>query len=217
MSETSCGASVQAVGMRIAVLEADGVPLPGAGNLYVTDALTKLDTTPVMFKGADIQQANAAGNLCVVYKVPDVLVRYDLALTVCSLDPELEHMLVGGELFQTGSVSVGGSSPPVGRREDNVKAGVSVELWSKHIVNGDIDSVFPYIHWVFPRTYWQPDKTTWDNSPMERPFTGYTSENPRWFDGPANDWNFNSDRSWAWCYTQTVPVPSCGAQTLVAS
>jgi hypothetical protein len=215
MSETTCGASVQAVGMRVAVLEKDGVPLPGAGNLYVTDALAKLDATPVYFKGADIQQPNAGGKLCVVYKVPDQLVRYDLALTVCSLDPELEHMVVGGELFKSGNVSVGGSAPKVGTKE--AENGVSIELWSKHVVGGDIDSVYPYIHWVFPRTYWQPDKATWDNSPMERPFTGYTSENPRWFNGPANDWTFNSDRSWAWCFTQTVPVPTCGAQALVAS
>lgn len=215
MAEPSCGASIQACAERIAVLEQDGVPLPGSGHLYVTDALVKLEATPVYYKGVEIEVPNACGNLCVNYKARDVLKRYDLALELCSIDPELEAMLVGGESFTSGGLTVGGSVPAVGTI--GAPYGVSVELWSKHIVDGDQDGVHPWIHWVIPRSYWQPGKNTWDVNHMQRLFDGFTSENPNWFNGPSNDWTFSSDRSIAWAFTTTIPTPACGAQTLPAS
>src|ERR1051326_2060952 len=110
MAEQRCGASIQACAERVAVLEQDGVPVPGAGNLYVTDALVKLEATPVYFKGVEIEAPNACGNLCVNFKARDVLKRFDLTLEICTIDAELEHMLMGGETFTSGGFTVGGSS-----------------------------------------------------------------------------------------------------------
>lgn len=217
MAEQSCGASVFACATRVAVLEQDGVPLPGDANLYITDSLVKLESTPQFTKVPETEQLNAGGNLCVSYKAPDPLKRYDLILELCSLDPELEHMLVGGELFVSGGFTVGASSPKVGSIETATANGVSVEVWSKNITNGDIDPIWPYIHWVWPRTRWSPDKNTWDINHMPRLFTGYSAENPNWFNGPANDWAFSSDRSYAWAFTKTLPQVFCGAQNLPAS
>jgi hypothetical protein len=215
MSVPSCGASVQAIAERVTKLDQNGVPLPGAGNVYVTDALTSLEATPVFTKGADIEKVNAGGTLCVNYRQRDVLRRYDLALEICSLDPELEPMMVGGLQFSSSGVHIGASSPRIGQAE--VPYGVSVELWSRHIVGGDMDPTWPYIWWVLPRTYWQPGKTTWNGDAMPRPLDGFTSENPNWFNGPANDWSFDSTRSIAWAFTRTVPTPTCGSTTLAAS
>lgn len=216
MSEPTCGASVQAVAIRVAKLEPTGIPAPGAGNLYVSDALTKLEADPEYVAGANIQKKNAGGNLCVNYRTRDVLSRFGLALEICSLDPELEVMLVGGELFTSGGVHIGASSPQVGVIE--APYGVSVELWSRHVVSGgDQDATWPWVHWVLPRSYWTPGKVTWDENDMPRLFSGFTSENQNWFNGPANDWAFSSDRSIAWAFTQTVPTPTCGATALSAT
>lgn len=216
MAEQTCGSSVQACAGRVAVLEQDGVPLPGPSNLYVTDALMKLVATAVLTKGVDIEVLNACGAPSVLYKDRDRLKRYDLALDMITLSPEFENMLTGGQLFTSGGFTVGGSVPAVGTIE--APFGVSVELWSKHIVNGDIDPVWPYIQWILPRSYWSPiTPVAWDNNAMPRSFTGYTTENQNWFNGPANDWAFNSTRSIAWRFTKTLPVVKCGAQALAGS
>lgn len=215
MAEQNCGASVQACALRVAVLEQDGVPLPGAGNLYVTDQMSKLDVTPVYYKGVDIQVPNACGTLAVNYKARDVLQRLEFALDLPVWDPELESMLTGGEKFTSGGFTVGGSLPGVGAI--GAPYGVSLELWTKHIVNGDLDGINPYIRWVIPRSYWQHDKQSFDNAAMPRSFTGWSTENPNWFNGPANDWTFASDRSMAYALAKTIPAAQCGATTLTAS
>lgn len=219
MAQQSCGASVYALMMRIAVLEQDGVPLPGPRNLYVTDALTKLTATPQYYQAPVVEVPNASGGLCVNLNTRKVLKWYDLALEICNIDPEIDNMLLGGELY---TQTIGGTSYAVGGSvpQANVISapfGVAIELWSKHITGTDIDSVNPYIHWILPRTYWSPDAITWDINHMGRMFQGYTSENPNFEDGPAEDWNFASDRMIAWSYTKVLPTPTCGAIALAAS
>jgi hypothetical protein len=195
MAQQNCGASVYAVMMRLAVLEQDGVPLPGARNLYVTDALVKLTATPVYYQSPVVEIPNASGALCVNLNTRKVLKWYDLALEICNLDPEVDNMLVGGETFSSAGFVIGGSVPAAGAI--SAPFGVSVELWSKHIVGSDQDTVWPYI--------------------QARMFQGFTSENPNWYNGPANDWTFASDRSIAWRFTKTVPPSACGAQALASS
>jgi hypothetical protein len=215
MAQQNCGASVYAVMMRLAVLEQDGVPLPGARNLYVTDALVKLTATPVYYQSPVVEIPNASGALCVNLNTRKVLKWYDLALEICNLDPEVDNMLVGGETFSSAGFVIGGSVPAAGAI--SAPFGVSVELWSKHIVGSDQDTVWPYIQWILPRTYWSPDAVTWDINHQARMFQGFTSENPNWYNGPANDWTFASDRSIAWRFTKTVPPSACGAQALASS
>jgi hypothetical protein len=215
MAEQSCGASVQACAIRVATLEQDGVPLPGVGLAYVTDQLMKMVATPNNVKGADMDIINACGILINAYKARDMFKRYDLALDMTFISPEFEHMLCGGELFTQGGFAVGGSSPAFGAIE--AVYGVSVELWTKHIVNGDFDPIWPYIQWVFPRTYWTVGPDTFENNPMQRSFVGYTSQNPNYFNGPFNDWTFASDRSRAYRFTRTLPTPNCGAIAIASS
>lgn len=215
MAERHCGASVYVCAARVAVLDQSGVPSPGAGNLYATDSIVRLELSPVYYQPPEIEVPNGCGNLCVTFKPLPVLKRWDLVMELCNIDPELEHMVVGGELFTAGGFSVGASSPAVGVAS-NIN-GVSVEAWSKHIVNGDVDDIYPYIHWVFPRTKWTPDRTALSQAHLPRLFNGFTSENPNWFNGPANDWTYASDRSYAWAFTNSIPSTTCGATALAST
>ena len=216
MAEPSCGGSVQACAMRVALLDMSGVPMPGPQNLYVINAISKLEATPVYTKGVDMEVVNACGAPSLIYKDMDRFKRYDLTLSLIYLDPELENMLLGTEMFNVGGLDVGGSSPQVASY-GGYYPGVSIELWSKHIVNGDIDPVYPYIQWVLPRTRWVIDKITFENNPMQRMFMGYSSSNPNYYNGPANDWALPSDTQLFWKFTTTLPTPTCGAQPLVHS
>lgn len=225
MAEQTCGASVQCCAIRISVLEQDGVPLPGAANLYVTDALAKFEAVPVYTKGVDMEVLNACGIPAVLYKARDVFKRFDLTLSLLNLDPELEAILIGnlapGPLpngiltFTSGGFTVGASALKVAGY--GAPYGVAIELWSKHVVSGDLDPNYPYVQWIVPRSYWQPGNTTLDNNAMPRDYTGFTTQNPNYYNGPMNDWVFDSSRSMAYALTRTLPAPTCGAQALVHS
>ncbi len=53
--------------------------------------------------------------------------------------------------------------------------------------------------------------------PMVRMFTGFTSSNPNYEDGPTGDWPFLSDTQLGWRFTSALPVPQCGAQVQAGS
>ncbi|MGH9094437.1 MAG: hypothetical protein ACRDXE_04690 [Acidimicrobiales bacterium] len=200
--------------MRVAVLEADGVPLPGALNLYATDGIAKFEATPVYTKGADMEIVNGCGAPAIIYKDMDRFKRYDTTLELVYIDAELENMLIGGELFTTAGMNIGTSGPAVAAYAGNFY-GVSMEFWSKHVVNGDQDGTYPWVQWVMPRSKWMKEKTTLDNNPMPMNYTGFSSANPQYFNGPANDWTFASDTQLMWRFTKTIPASVCGAQPLV--
>jgi hypothetical protein len=169
-----------------------------------------------MTKGVDMEIVNACGAPQIIYKDMDRFKRYDLTLDLVYLDPELEQMLIAGELYTSGGFTIGTSGPLVAAYA-GLYTGVSVELWSKHIVNGDLDATWPYVRWVLPRTRWEMGNTTLDGTAMPRSYTGYTSPNPNWYNGPANDWPYASDTQLMYAYTKTLPQVYCGAQSLVHS
>jgi len=217
MAEPACGGSVQCCAIRVALLELDGVPLPGASNLYIADAVAKVEFQAQVVKGVDMESISACGFPAILYKDMDRFKRYDVTLNLQYLDPELENLLLGTELFNQGGLNIGGGSPYVAAYAGYFP-GVSLELWSKHIVNGDQDPVYPYIQWVCPRVKFSlATPVTFENNPMVRMFSGFTSSNPNWYHGPEDDWPFASDTQLAWRMCATIPTPECGAQPLVAT
>ena len=213
--EPTSGGSIQVVALRLALLEQDGTPLPGSQNLYVTDAVSKIEVNPIYTKGVDFEVINGQGAPQVLYKDMDWFKRYDLNMDLIYQDPILEGMLIGGLAFTSQGETVGTSGPEPANH-GGYFPGVSLEAWSKHITNGDIDPTYPYIRYVLPRTKWVRDKMTLDNSPMPQAYMGFTSANPNFYNGPANDWPYDSTRQLSWAYDTAIPDVSVGAQALVA-
>jgi hypothetical protein len=91
--------SVQGVGLRIAKLDAAGVPIVGAKNCYVTKAFTKFSFTPEYDEGDEISVKAADGSICTYYKLPDTLKRVAVELAICKPQPELYEILGGGTLL----------------------------------------------------------------------------------------------------------------------
>ena len=211
----SCLAQVQACAIRVARLEPNGVPDPGANNLYVSDALTILTVTPEIVEGDEVEVKNACGGVRVNYKDQDRIKRLNVELTLCVPDPELHELLAGGSVLSDGTAR-GYAYPQL--NDSSVRNGVSIELWARQITSdGASDGTYPYAWWVLPRVYLTPGARTFENGAQLSPFTGFALENPNWFDGPANDWPEDSDRALQWIETDSVPTPSCGYQTLAVS
>lgn len=209
-----CLPHVQACAMRVARLEPNGVPDPGANNLYVSNALSLLVVTPVYEDGDEIRQKNACGEVVVNYRDDDSLLRFDVQLTILTPDPELMEMLSGGATMTSGD-AVGWKSPAIGKITGN---GISIELWSKRIDDGVLDAGFPYARWVLTRVKnLRMGEFRFENGPVVPQFTGQAYENDNWFDGPLNDWTGDDDRAFAFMPDTGIPTASCGYQTIAAS
>lgn len=210
-----CRAQIQACAIRVARLEPNGVPSPGASNLYVSDGLVSLGLTSETTDGTEIEVLNACGSPCVSFKDDDRLKRLGVSITLCTPDPELTELLIGGAVL-TDADAVGYAYPRLNQAAN--PDGVSIEVWAKRITSaGVLDPVHPYAWWVFPLVKLRPDSVTFENGPFQPTITGFALENENWFDGPLNDWPVDSDRVAQFIPTDTLPTTACGYQTLVAS
>ena len=99
-------ASILAVAMRVCRLDSQGRIAQGPRNMYITDAFAKIDFAPEMENGIDTAMRNAAGNLAVVYRTPDLTKRYTIGIDLIAPDPELEELLTGGTVFSSSDVAL---------------------------------------------------------------------------------------------------------------
>lgn len=214
MAGNDCAGIVEACAMRVARLDADGAPLVGATNAYVSDALVSLAVTPVYAEGTEHEQTNGCGVPVVSYKAPDKFKRVDLRLEFATPDPELQEILVSGfTLLTNAGDTVGFQFPRIGTAyEDH---GVSMELWSAAIVGGDQDGALPWWRSILAKTKnWRPDPRTLDNSVQTTVLLGQGLENPGIGDGPVYDFDTLAtqalDAAFQMVRDTDVPTTQCG-------
>ena len=209
-----CLPQVQACAIRVALLDPNGVPSPGANHLYVSDALSELNMTPVYEDAEEITETNACGTTALSYQGEPTLKRGEGDLTIISQDPYLVAMLGGGDVL-TDSGLHGFAFPSLGV---NTAQAISIELWAKRIDDGEMHDEYPYAWWVLPKvTRLKHDQRTFNNGSQLPKFMFQLYENENWYDGPLNDWPVASDRFAQWFPTATIPTATCGPQTLPAS
>jgi hypothetical protein len=214
----TCRPVVDFCAIRVARLEANGVPDPGANNLYVSDAMGRLTFTPEYEEGAETTVKNGCGALKVNYQRAPTFKRVTINELMFVLpDPQLSELLVGGDVLTSGA-AVGYAYPALGS-EINPN-GVSLECWAKRVdASGDLDSVHPYEWFVLPRVKLRPGARTLQEGPQDSLFSGFAIENENWFNGPLNDWPLTSDSDRVVQSIPTASLPSavCGYQTITAS
>lgn len=200
--------SVQAVAMRVCKLAPDGSPLAGSATCFATDQFTRVSFTPVMEPGDEIQEKAANGVICVYFKSPNVMKKVDLQIAICNPQPEFTEILAGGTLLMgSGSPApVLGWAAPVAGEEPNPD-GVSVEVWSRAIVNGRPDASLPYWRWLFPYVKMNLDgERVLENGALANAFAGESLGNAGFADGPAGDWDQTSDSAMQYYRVATAPT-----------
>lgn len=214
-----CLPQVHACAMRVTDLDTNGVPLPGPDHIYVTDALTTLTFTPEIADGDEIEEKNACGAICVSYVGDPSFKFLGIELELCTPDPYLEAMLGRGNVLEVPGRPAGYAYPPLGELSSAVLGGaVSIELWAKRVLDGELDPDYPYAWWAIPKiTKLRPAGREFAAAAQKPTFSGNAYENTNWFDGPLNDWPTSSDRVAQWVPTATLPTVQCGPQALVAS
>lgn len=211
-----------AVGTRITKLGADGSPLVGASNAYVTDALVKVELGLEYEDGEEITQKNGAGIICVSYQAPSSLKRGTIAgFQFCTPDPNVLQFLIGGTVLNDTATptpnQIGYAAPAVGA--DPVPNGVSLEFWTRAITGGSFATVNPYFHWLIPRAFIRPSGNfaLSGEDPTVPEFEGFCTENANWGDGPVGDWDYTGGfGSRVWQYAREATVPTLSPPAFVA-
>ncbi|WP_256788792.1 hypothetical protein [Frankia sp. AvcI1] len=92
-------ASILSVAMRVCRLDSMGHIAQGPNNMVVTDQYAKIDFAQDMENGQDTSARNAAGNLAVTWRTPDLPKRLTVSVDLTAPDPELEELLTGGTVL----------------------------------------------------------------------------------------------------------------------
>lgn len=105
----------------------------------------------------------------------------------------------------TDLTDIGYRAPLVG--SDPTPNGISVELWTRAVVDGAYASELPYFHWVLARTFLRPSDswTLSGEDPLLPSFEGFSNQNANWGSGPAGDWPYPSDRVWQYARVASLP------------
>lgn len=211
-----CIPQIQACRIRVCTLDTDGSPMVAAGAMYVSDAFAKVTLTPVYETGAEVKEPNACGTTFIDYKSPDSLTRWDVEVDLLTPDPYLHKILLSqGAVLLPGGGGAGFAFPPIGPIPDDA---VSIELWAKRIEAGALSLVHPYAHWAVPRvTGCKTGPKEFSNTAQHSVITASAYENANWLDGPANDFDAESDRCAQWIPTDTLPAVVCGPLAVAAS
>lgn len=202
-----CLPQVQGCAIRIAKLDGSGVPQPGANNMIVSASMTKLTITPVYEDGDEMKEKNACGTVNLDYKGNPSFTRADFELEILNVDPGLIDLISTSDVLAT-STEYGNNAPAIG--EVVTVNPCSIEVWSRRINNGVVDSTNAYAWWAFPfakDVKW--GAFTFENAPKKLVFQGAMYENANWFNGPTNDWPVASTRVWQWVPVNTIPTTSC--------
>lgn len=208
--------SVQAVALRLTKLSAAGAPVVGTKNSFVTSQFTRVSFTPEYEAGEEIQEKNAAGDICVYYKMPDKIKRVNLELAICQPQPELYEFLAGGTLLMGAdpddagpleAEALGWAAPVIGAPVSDT--GIGIEVWTRAIVNGKPASPNPYWRFVFPwvNTRMSGDRVL-ENGQLANAFSGEGLGNAAFDDGPQNDLTFPGAAASAMYYVRDAAAPT---------
>lgn len=204
MANSTCAGVAQANILRVSrLMGASGYLDAGASNLYVTDSVIELGSTPVYAADTDLEQQNGSGNVCVSYSRDGSYKRHDLTTSLCTLDAELLEMLTSATTITSGGNTVGakfGTAANTGW--------VCVELFQTVIEDGSPTG--EYVVWVYPKCQFKRGQTTRNNGLLTIPLTGRAFVNNNIGLGPDGTWPTVMNEPDSFFITSTLPTAQCG-------
>lgn len=216
MANRTCRSSFGACALRAARLDVNGVPLPGANRLYVSDTLIQVTRTINVRAGSHVELPDGCGGVCASIDTPDLIESITLEIELCQYDAELYQLLTGGTLITLLGETVGhlmaayGTTPP----------DTCFEVWAQSVTESGQDLADnPYIQFGWPKTQWIPGNETHDDANISRRTLStkvYTNAN--FYNGPGNDWmRVFSTAPEGYQFVDALPAVQCGYKTLSAS
>lgn len=199
--------SVNGVALRVSRLAEDGSILPGPNSIYTQKAFMSFQFTPEMEDGEEVTEKNADGSICYSSQERSTLKRVTMSLSVCSPDPELEELLLGGTIFTgTDGEVVGYASPEAGSVAN--PDGIAIEVWSRAMDgSGKPMANKGFYRWVFPYGAFAPSgDRVMENGLMANEYEGWATGNELFGTGPDGSWGFTSTSPYQYARVSTAPV-----------
>ena len=202
--------SVNGVALRVSRLDSDGFILPGSNTVYTQKAFMSFQFTPEMEEGEEVTEKNADGSICYSSQERSTLKRVTLSLSVCSPDPELEELLLGGTIFKTGDEVVGYAAPEAGAVAN--PDGIAIEAWSRAMnASGKPIAGAGFYRWVFPYGAFAPaGDRVMENGLMSNEYEGWAVGNENFGSGPDGSWAFTSSSPYQYARAATAPIDQLG-------
>lgn len=202
--------SVNGVALRVSRLAEDGSILLGENSIYTQKAFMSFQFTPEMEEGEEITEKNADGSICYSSQERSTLKRVTLSLSVCSPDPELEELLLGGTVFRTGDEVVGYAAPEAGAVAN--ENGIAIEAWSRAMdASGKPMANKGFYRWVFPYGAFAPSgDRVMENGLLANEYEGWAVGNENFGTGPDGSWPHTTASPYQYARVSTAPVDQLG-------
>lgn len=216
LSAARCLSSIYANRLRVSRLHDSGTLDPGATNQVVTDSLVKIGYAPQIQAGQEFTGYNGSGGVCVYATEDDKVLRYNLTMDLCTIDFELQELVLGGRTLTTGGITVGYED----RALSDVGPKVCVEAWTTaYEVDAQAieDGLALYVHHVFPLVKWTIGASTLERAPFVIPLTGKAVPNASMGLGPNAEWPEVITGAHAMFLDDAIPDAVCGYQALVVA
>lgn len=218
-----CTTPILLCAMRVTRLNADGSLAAGPNNAYITNNPISLGMNPNIKQGLSEEVVGGCGCVCVSYKGPDSLLRFDLDLEFCALEPGLIELMTGGAVIvddSTVPVPIGGSFADQLSCSQPSQPAFALEAWAQGYQD-DRPAADPasYVRWVFPMVFANLDSWVVGNTFLLPKLKGWTRSNPAWpADGSVyNDYPAGAEvgplGGWFQDAAASVPVAECAYQT----
>lgn len=209
-----CLAAIHLCRVRATRLNADGTPLGGANNSYVTDKPMMMNVTPVIEAGADRTLVGGCDCILATYRGFDKLKRFDLELDLGLMEPALYELLLGSSaITSTGDVIGTWWTGNAFNCSTSAQPPVAIEGWQTAWNESGPDATWPYIHWIWPLAYFQIAQHSLQNDFNQPRMTGFTRGNANFGLGPYGDLPEAAHALGGFFYSTTIPVASCGYKT----
>lgn len=181
--------------LRVTKVNNCGLPIPGTANRLATEGFIEIGLTPEMKAAEELETTNAAGKVCVKDRTPPERKRWNVAVNLCDVDPDLWALIASW----TRIVDYDGN--PIGvrdRKSIDGDTGVMMELWTGGESSEDCpmptaDSIFSatgsgrnYGYLSFLGTEFTADGLTVNAQPSTFSFTGITAAPKQWGRSPYN-------------------------------
>lgn len=208
-----CGNSLHICVIRATALNADGTVRSGPNNHVVSENPVILTVEPEILEGEQKNLVGGCDCLCATYKGYDKLLRWNLTLQMCSLEPALIELITGAALqTNTGGDAVGVDWPNQLTCSAATQPPVAIEAWSDLWV-GDAPNPGSeqYIRWVWPMAFFQMDQYNLENDFMLPQFKGFSRTNSNFGDAYVDlPSGVTASPTGGFFYDDTVPTPVCG-------
>lgn len=171
-----------------------GRPIPGQGNMIVTDGFIEFSTERETEDGDEIVVKNAKGQVCATNRTDDQFKRFNITLSLCGIHPETINVMTGNPLTLDANGDIDGFLQQTGASA----GGFALEVWA--FTGGGEDCEPPtddavltvdgegntYWYFVFPwvRGGRLGDITINGTDAADIQVTGYTGSGAHWGRGP---------------------------------